>query len=83
MIYLYDEIIGDPVSYKDYLSNQKSEFATNVIDLTKAIKFTQDMIPASKPSQKAETSLIRMSVEKENNSSNKNHIPVDFKLKNR
>ena len=65
MIYLYDEIIGDPVSYRDYLANQKSEHATNLIDLTKAIKFNEDSIPASKPSVPA-----AKTIEKENTTSN-------------
>lgn len=66
MIYLYDEIIGDPVSYRDYLANQKSEHATNLIDLTKAIKFNEDSIPASKPSSVPAAKTI----EKENTTSN-------------
>lgn len=73
MVCLYDEVIGDPISYKEYLTGLQMPNATNIIDPEKAIMLGEDIVPASKPSN----GTSKVAENKEN--SNKNTLASSFR----
>lgn len=73
ILYLFDETIGNPVAYKDYLANRLGDHATNEIDLAKVVKFKEEVPhkPESRPSGESErTDYTPTKTEKENKSQN-------------